>query len=216
MFLYSILHAVSKWLLHAKIFTITKKYIMKKYLILCYSKSGNSKYIAKKLSKELLCDIETIHPLFNNIGFLFLATLLKIPIPTNITSKKINEYNEIILIGPIWGGQLIAPLQTVIKKCISLSKPIHFAVTCETTENDKDKEYGFEQVLKKAIIIGGNLIKTTDAFSTSLVKNYDSNIKKGVTVKTHITDENYSDELEKRLLNFKNGILYSNTPIEHC
>jgi hypothetical protein len=162
--------------------------------------------MAEKLSKELSCDLEMVRPNLNYTGLLFLISLLKIPIPTNISTKKINEYEEIIVIGPIWGGLLIAPLRTLLKKCFKLSKPVHFAVTCETSEGEKDNKYGYNQVLNSAMKLGGQLLRTTAAFSTSLIKGYQSKIKTDITSKAKITEENFNDELKKRLDDFKNSI----------
>jgi flavodoxin len=180
---------------------------MKKYIILCYSKTGNSRFIAEKLSRELSCDLELVSPNLNYTGLLFLISLLKIPIPTNISTNKIKEYEEIIVIGPIWGGLLIAPLRTLLKKCFNLSKPVHFAVTCETNEDEKDNEYGYNQVLKLTRELGGEFVKTTAAFSTSLIKGYEGKIKTDIMVKAKITEDNFSDELRERLHSFKNNIL---------
>ena len=180
---------------------------MKKYIILCYSKTGNSRFIAEKLAKELRCDLELVRPNLNYTGLLFLISLLKIPILTNISTNKIKEYEEIIVIGPIWGGLLIAPLRTLLKKCFKLSKPVHFAVTCESTEEGKDNKYGYNQVLNSTKDLGGQLVKTTAAFSTSLTKGHDRKIKKGTTVKAKITEENFGVELKERLDDFKNRIL---------
>ena len=180
---------------------------MKKHLILFYSKTGNSHFMAKKISSELNCDLERVYPWFNYTGLLFLISLLKVSIPTNISNRLIKEYEEIIIIGPIWGGLLISPMRTLIKKCNRLSKPIHFAVTCETSEEDKDNEYGYNHVLKSAKEMGGEFVKTTAAFSTSLIKGYDGKIETDITVKAKITAENFSDELRERLNSFKNSIL---------
>jgi len=98
--------------------------------------------MAKKISSELNCDLERVYPWFNYTGLLILISFLKISIPVNISNNLIKEYEEIIIIGPVWGGLIICPLRTLIKKCDQLSKPIHFAVTCEASEEDKDNEYG--------------------------------------------------------------------------
>jgi len=180
---------------------------MKKYIILYYSKTGNSRLIAEKLSRELSCDLGMVQPKLNYTGLLFLISLLKIPIPTNISTNRIKEYEEIIVIGPIWGGLLIAPLRAILKKCFNLSKPVHFAVTCETSEDEKDNKYGYNQVLKSTRELGGHLVRTTAAFSTSLIKGYGRKSKKNITVKTKFTEENFSIELKERLHDFKNKIL---------
>jgi flavodoxin len=175
---------------------------MKTYLLLFYSKTGNSKFIADKLSHELVCDSKEITPMFNNVLFLYLLSSLRIKIPTNISNEDIQKYDEIIIIGPIWGGLLISPLRTVINKSMKASKNIHFAVTCESTEEGKDNKYGYNQVLNSTKDLGGQLVKTTAAFSTSLIKGYDTKIKNRYYLKTKITEENFSNVLKLRLEEF--------------
>jgi flavodoxin len=184
----------------------SSQHAMKKYIILYYSKTGNSGFMAEKLSRELSCDMEMIRPMLNYTGLLFLISMLKIPIPTNISTKKIEQYQEIIVIGPIWGGLLIAPLRSILKKCFKLSKSVHFAVTCDTSEDDKDYKYGYAQVLQSAVKLGGQLVRTTAAFSTSLIKGHDGKINTDINVKAKFMEENYNDELKKRLHDFKSAI----------
>lgn len=172
---------------------------MKNFLVLYYSKTGNSQFIAEKLAKELSCPSKKITPIIDNIAFLFLLSLLRINIPTNISSQDIQEYDEVILLGPIWGGLLVSPLRTVIKKCIRASKSIHFAVTCETKEEDKDKKYGSSQVLKKASDLGGKYVRNTQAFSTSLVNSDNPSWSPKLSEKIKMTEDNYKGILVSRV-----------------
>jgi flavodoxin len=180
---------------------------MKKYLILCYSKTGNSSFMAHQLARELACEVKMIRPILNSTGFILLISLFKIRIYTNISSQLLSEYQEIILIGPIWAGLVIAPLRTVLKQCVALAKPIHFGLSCETGENDKDGKCGYMQVLNSVRALGGPLVGSTAAFSTSLVKDYDKRDLTRVSDKVKITEANYSDELKRRLKQFVNDIL---------
>jgi flavodoxin len=179
---------------------------MKTYLLLFYSKTGNSKFIADKLSHELMCDSKEIAPMFNNVLILYLLTLLKINIPTNISNEDIRKYDEIIIIGPIWGGLLISPLRTVINKSLKASKSIHFSVTCETKEEDKNSKYGYSQVLKKANDLGGKFFKNAAAFSTALVNFGNKSWTPKLSEKIKITEENYSEILKLRVEDFAKKI----------
>jgi len=179
---------------------------MKKHLVLCFSKTGNSKFIAEKLAKALQCDVEMIQPSVNGTGLLFILSLLNIPVSVNISNERISQYQEVVIIGPIWGGRLIAPLKAVLKKCIALKKPVHFAVTCETKESDKDGSYGYAQVLNKAKALGGDLVRSTTAFSTSLIIGYDDKIKTNLSVKAKFTDDNFSEALRTRFEDMKNKV----------
>lgn len=175
---------------------------MKKYLILYYSKTGNSKFIAEKLLTTLGGDLKKIKPAINNLFVLFLLSLIKIGISTNISKKEIEGYDEIIIIGPVWGGQLISPLRNTIKKCIKASKDIHFAVTRETKEEEKNKKYGYAKVLREAEVLGGKSIKTTAAFSTSLVNRDNKTWSPKLSEKIKFTEENFNDVLKSRVSDF--------------
>ena len=165
---------------------------MKKYLILYYSKTGNSKFIAEKLSEELACDSKKIIPVIDSLAVLFLLSLMKIGIPTNISKKETEAYGELILVGPVWGGLLISPLRNTLKKCIRASKNIHFAVTCETKDEEKNNKYGYAKVLKEAEGLGGKFVRTTEAFSTSLVNPDNIAWSPKLSEKIKMTEENFN------------------------
>ncbi|HUZ60129.1 MAG TPA: hypothetical protein VMU83_15250 [Hanamia sp.] len=175
---------------------------MKKYLILYYSKTGNSQFIAEKLSKELGFNSKKIIPVMDSLAVLFLLSLMKIGIPTNISKKEIEGYDEVIILGPVWGGLLISPLRNTLKKCIKASKNIHFAVTCETKDDDKDKKYGYAKVLRKAKGLGGKFVRTMEAFSTALVNTDNKAWSPKLSEKIKITEENFNGALKSRLSDF--------------
>lgn len=175
---------------------------MKKYLILYYSKTGNSKFIAEKLSNELACNSKKIVPVIDSLAVLFLLSLMKIGIPTNISKKEIEGYGEIIIVGPVWGGLLISPLRNTLKKCFKASKNIHFSVTCETKDEEKDNKYGYAKVLSEAKGLGGKFLRTTEAFSTSMVNLDNKAWSPKLSEKIKITEENFNGVLKSRLSDF--------------
>lgn len=171
-------------------------------MILYYSKTGNSKFIAEKLSRELACDSKKIAPMIDNLGILFLLSLMRIGIPTNISKKEIEGYSDVIILGPVWGGRLISPLKNVLKKCIKASRNIHFAVTCETKDEEKNNKYGPERVLRAAEALGGKFVITTEAFSTSLANLENNAWSPKLSEKIKITEENFNGALKSRLNDF--------------
>lgn len=175
---------------------------MKKYLILYYSKTGNSKFIAEKLSHELSCDLKKIVPIIDSVLLMFLLSLLRVKIPTNVSRKEIENYDEVIILGPIWGGLLISPLRNTLMKCIKASKNIHFAVTCETKDEEKNSKYGYAHVLKEAESLGNKFIRTTEAFSTSLVNLVHKSWSPKPSEKIKITEDNFNGVLKSRVENF--------------
>jgi flavodoxin len=179
---------------------------MKIYKVFYYSYTGNSEFIAKKIAAELNCATQQIIPAVNSVFILFLLSLLKLGIPVNLRPDNLSEADEVILIGPIWGGQLIAPLRAAIKLCVKASKKIHFAVSCETKDEEKDSKYGYAQVLKKATELGAGYIQHTEAFSSDLANMYGKpwSAKPGEKIK--ISAENYEGTLRRRVEDFVRNI----------
>lgn len=175
---------------------------MKNYLVLCYSKTGNSQFIGEKLAYGLSCDLKKIIPGIDSVFILYLLSLVGINIPTNISYNDIGDYDEVVIIGPVWGGQLISPLRTVLNICLAASKNIHFAVTCETKEEDRDSKYGYSKVLNKARDLGGVLVKSTEAFPTSLVNPDNKPWTAELSGKIKITPGNYDGPLKLRVENY--------------
>ncbi len=175
---------------------------MKKFIILYYSKTGNSKFIAEKLSKILSADIKEIKPVINNLIFLFLLSLMRISIPTNISKKDFAGYSDVIIIGPVWGGLLVSPLRNTLKKCRKSEQHIHFALTCETGDDKKNEKYGYVHILKEAQDLGGSLVKTTAAFPTTLVNDDNRAWSPKLSEKVKFTTENFNEAIQNRLLVF--------------
>jgi hypothetical protein len=175
---------------------------MKNYLILYYSKSGNSKFMAEKLALRLNCPSKRIIPWLDYLLFQIIISLFKLNIPTNISIDDIKQYDGIVIIGPVWAGQLVSPLRTVLKLCVNASKTIFFAVTCETKDEERDAKYGYNQVLKKARDFSIVYVKDAKAFSTTLVKGGNKPPVLKLSDKIKITEENYSDALKERLEDF--------------
>lgn len=179
---------------------------MKKYLVLYYSKTGNCKFLAEKLSEELGSSSRRITPIIDHLLVLYVLSTLKISIGISISQKDIRAYDEVIILGPIWGGLLISPLRSILKKCVKASKTIHFAVSCETSDEEKNDKYGYAQVLRNAEKIGGKFIKTTEAFSTSLVKSDSESWNPKLSEKVKITEENFRGSMQSRFNNFVKDI----------
>jgi len=179
---------------------------MKPYLILYFSKTGNSKFMAHKLASELACDIEPIQPRIQNLVILLLLSWMKLGIPVKGSSSRLQQYREIIIFGPIWAGLLIAPLRTIIKQCMHTAKPIHFALTCESKESDKDGKYGYNHVLAQAHALGGKHIKSTEAFSTSWVTDFKEGFQMKISNKIKFSDDNFSAALQAKLHAFAERI----------
>jgi hypothetical protein len=87
-----------------------------------------------------------ITPIIESLLFLFLISFLKIRIPIKTGTVKPEAYDEIILFGSVWGDLIVSPLRSALHLCLKAGKKVHLAITCETTEADKNGLYGYEHV----------------------------------------------------------------------
>ena len=181
---------------------------MKKYLILYYTKTGNSRFLAERIAEQLpKSSIRALSPRLNILFLQFLLSALKFPVGTGIRNKDLVNSDEVILIGPIWGGLLISPLRSMLKQLVHMGKPIHFAVTCETNDAQKDDNYGYAQVLKRAKKIGGELIQNMEAFPTPLVMEGTESWTPKMSDKIKFTQNNFKGGIATRLQAFTKDIL---------
>ncbi|MGE0462616.1 MAG: hypothetical protein AB7Q16_14710 [Vicinamibacterales bacterium] len=167
---------------------------MKKYLVLCFSQTGNNRFLAGRIARALNADVMEIQPPVGSTGLLFLLTLLGIPVRTGLSDDDLRGTDEVVICGPIWGGLLIAPLRAAIRQAARLSRPIHFATCCGSADDDKDGRWGYARVLRAASAAGGPWVRTTDAFPAGLgasPASYDGQAR--------LSDDTFRGALEARL-----------------
>jgi menaquinone-dependent protoporphyrinogen IX oxidase len=122
---------------------------MKKTIVLYYSKTGNNQFVAKKLAKEIQADLEQIETKTKSFFSLILLTWFKkgakiIPLDIDLTT-----YDRVILLGPIWMGNLISPLRGFVKRYEKDIQDFVFITVCGGGDEDKDSKYGFENVFNE-------------------------------------------------------------------
>ena len=83
-----------------------------KTIVAYYSRKGSNTYLANKIAQELDCDIEEIKPRVN--AFIFF--LLNISFGIKTMKSNIENYDRVILCGPIFVGRFIIPLKGFVKK----------------------------------------------------------------------------------------------------
>ncbi|MCR4422627.1 MAG: flavodoxin domain-containing protein [Exilispira sp.] len=144
---------------------------MKKTLILYFSRTGNNKFIAEKLSQTLESDIEAIKPKIKSFLLLILSSLFKLGIGIKPLTYDVKNYERIILLSPIWMGKLLSPIRGIIKKYGDEIKEIVFITVCGSGIEDKDGKFGYETVFKEIKnILPSKEIKCFEISTTLLTK----------------------------------------------
>lgn len=178
----------------------------KNYLVTYYSKTGNNQFVAEKIAEMLDCPTKEINPSFNYLGLQFLLSVFNLNTRSNIYKADLSCYDEIIVCGPIWGGLLISPLRKVIRKCLEVSKPVHFLTCCGTGDEIKADRYGYSGVLQRVTNMSPSLIRTVEAVPVVLVLTPEEANDPQITMKTRLSEDTYTGTFRQRLEKFVQSV----------
>ena len=164
-------------------------------MIYYFSKSGNNKYLAQKLAKTLKCNHEQLEPIPNSFLFLVFSTIIGLGCNIRTLINNPSDFQKVILCGPIWMGNLIAPLRKFIKKYGSQTKEIILINFCGSNEEDNKTGFGFEKVHNTAKEISNGKIIQTYALSLKDIRKNDKPLTDEETMKIKMNDELFSGKI---------------------
>ena len=110
-----------------------------KKLVVFYSRSGNTKKVAKKIARQIKADTDEIIDLKDRsrkiIGWLVAGKDASMKKPTNIKYKKSpDKYDSIIIGTPVWAWTITPAIRTYLKengnKLKTKAKKLAFFCTC--------------------------------------------------------------------------------------
>lgn len=169
-----------------------------KTIVIYYSRKGSNKYLAEKIADDLKCEIEQIRPIMN----VFILFLIGINLGINKIKTKIEEYDRVILCGPIWLGKFIAPLKSFVKKYKKQIKKLVFVTCCGSSYEKKDEKFGHGFVFKEVReLLNGKNIQCY-AFPIVLVFPADKKDDGQEFMKTHLNNNNFKGEIKERYDDF--------------
>jgi len=162
-----------------------------KTIVCYYSHKGSNRFLANRIAKDLNCEIEEIKPRLNA----HLLMLMKINFGNRKLRAKTEDYDRVILCGPIWVGQLIVPLKNFVKKNISKINQLVFVTCCGSTFEKKDEKFGHNLVFNELKTIAGDNCAHCEAFPISLILPEEQKDNGDVIMKTHLNEDNFTGEI---------------------
>jgi len=128
-----------------------------KTLVVYYSRTGKTKFVAEKVATELKADIEEVVDLKNRsgrIGFLKAGYDATRDNETKIreTEKSPSDFDLIIIGTPIWNSRPASAIRTYLKKKDLSEKKVAIFCTNEGMGNEK----ALERI--KSLISAGNIV----------------------------------------------------------
>ncbi len=171
---------------------------MEKIIVFYYSHKGSNKYLAGKISESLSCEIEEIKPRIN----IFILFLMNIHLGIKPLKHRIEDFDLVILCGPIWMGKLIPPLRCFIRKYFIRIHKLIFVTCCGSTDARKDEKFGHGLVFREVENILKDKCLICQSFPVGLVLPEDKKEDADAFMKTHLNDENFKGEIQERFDNF--------------
>lgn len=169
-----------------------------KTLVVYFSRKGSNKYLAEKISAHLNCDIEEIKPVLN----VFILMLFGLSFGIKKMKVRVEDYDRVILCGPVWMGKFIVPLKSFVKKYSKKIKNLVFVTCCGSTYEKKDEKFGHGLVFKEvAELLKGKRVEC-HAFPIVLVLPEDKKDDGQEFMKTHLNDGNFRGEIKTRFDEF--------------
>jgi flavodoxin len=175
---------------------------MKKTIVVYYSNTGSNQYLADKIARRLESDIEAIRPRGNVFPILLLLSALKTTWGIKPLKHNLDEYERIILCGPIWMGKFVSPLRGFIKKYKNRIKELYFVTCCGSGYEVKDDKFGHATVFKLVKDTLGDRLVLCQAFPIGLVLPEDKKKDEDAVMKTRLSDDNFKGEIQNRFDDF--------------
>ena len=172
---------------------------MKSTLVAYYSRTSSNEYLARRIAQSLDCDIEPIRPIPNFFPLLLICSWLRIPALPRISKEKLDQYDRIIICGPIWMGTLISPLRGLLQRLRNGTQEICHVTCCGSTDETKDDTFGYATVFPKVRKIVGDRLILSEAFPIVLVIPEDKREDDDLIMNTRLSDENFYGEIKDRL-----------------
>jgi flavodoxin len=170
-----------------------------KTIVLYYSSTGNNRFLAHKIAEGLGAACEEIIPRMNVPPLQILFSLLKKGPGIRAFGRPLNDYDQAVVMGPIWMGQLLYGLRCALAGCAAADLQLHFVTCCGGDETTAHDRFGYEALFRALKKQYGDRCKTTAAFSVKLVVPDDLKNDSDTIMKTRITAQNYGGELQNRI-----------------
>ena len=175
---------------------------MKKSVVVYYSKTGSNRYLARKISEKLKCEIVELKPFFNSFIYIALTTAFKGGFGIRKTNLKVEEYDNIILVSPLWFGRPLSPLTDFIKKQIEKINKAYYITCCGSSDDNKDDKFGYESSFRYLKGFTGDKLLASKALSIMTIVSDELKNDDRAIMNTRLSDETYNSLVEEIINSF--------------
>ncbi len=162
-----------------------------KTIVYYYSRKGSNKFLAQKIAGDLKCEIEEIKPRLNVHPFM----LMGMNLGNRKLKTKVENFDNLILCGPVWMGKLIVPLKNFMVKYRQKINKLIFVTCCGSSFKDKDNKFGHNLVFNQVKSLLNDKCVHCEAFPIDLVVPAELKEDSAAFMKVHLNSENFKGEI---------------------
>ena len=162
-----------------------------KTIVYYYSRKGSNRFLATRIADDLQCEIEEIKPRLNS----HLLMLVGLHLGNRKLKTKVEDYERVILCGPIYIGKLIVPLKNFINKYSTKISKLIFVTCCGSSFKDKDNKYGHNLVFNDVKSLLKDKCLHYEAFPIDLFAPAELKEDPSAFMKVHLNNANFKGEI---------------------
>jgi menaquinone-dependent protoporphyrinogen IX oxidase len=162
-----------------------------KTIVFYYSHKGSNRFLAQKIAGDLKCEIEEIKPRLN----VHLFMIMGLNMGNSKLKTKVEDYDRVILCGPIWMGKLIVPLKNFVVKYRQKIKKLIFVSCCGSSYKDKDNKFGHNLVFNHVKSLLNHKLEHCEAFPIDLFAPAELKEDSSAFMKLHLNNESFKGEI---------------------
>ena len=177
-----------------------------KNIVVYYSQKGSNKYLAEQTAIAMNCEKRELRPRVASFFFLLLASATKLSWGNRKIQEGWDKFDSVIICGPIWMGQFIAPLYDFVKKYKTQIQKFHFISCCGSTDGKSKDKFGYDLVFEKARELMGRKMGICKAFPIELIVPDDKKNDDQAMMNMRLTSSNFYGPVKERFDTFINEI----------
>jgi flavodoxin len=165
-----------------------------KTIVVYYSRKGSNEYLARKIAGRLSCDLERIRPRINA----FILILMNLNPGIRKLKSRIEDYDRVILVGPVFVGRFIFPLSSFVNRYRKRIRELVFVTCCGSTYARKNEKFGHGLVFEKVKGIMDGKLTLTQAFPVGLILPEEQKEDPDAFMKAHLSESTFKGEIAER------------------
>jgi menaquinone-dependent protoporphyrinogen IX oxidase len=162
-----------------------------KTIVYYYSRKGSNRFLANKIADDLKCEIEEIKPRVNA----HLLMIMGLNLGNRKLKAKIENYDRVILCGPIYMGNLIVPLKNFVTKYSTKTGKFVFATCCGSSFKDRNNKYGHNLVFNQVKSLLNEKCLHCEAFPVDVFAPAELKEDPTAYMKVHHNNETFNGEI---------------------